>query len=389
MGLISSYNLRSMIVRKGTAAMTAMGIAMVVAVFVMTLSIAQGFRSTLVASGQPDNVMVTRKSATSENVSAVLKPQVPILEAMPQVARGPDGQALVSPELVVIISLPRLTDNAPANVPLRGVGPKGFEVRNAVKMIAGRRFAPGAREINVGKQAVGRFKGLNLGDTVKFGNANWTIVGIFTADDASFESEVWGDVDLMMAAFQQRMAYQSATLKLTDPSAFESLQAAMAADPRLDLKAERERDYYEGQSATTSTLIRAFATFVTAILSIGAVFGAMNTMYAIVASRTREIGTLRALGFSRSAILFSFVVESVFLAVIGGLIGCLLAFPMHGFSTGTGQTQSFSEIAFNFRITPGIVLVGMTFAVVMGILGGLLPALRGARMPITSALREA
>src|SRR6185436_19860619 len=165
------------------------------------------FRSTLVASGQPDNVMVTRQSATSENVSAVLKPQVPILEAMPQVARGPDGQALVSPELVVIISLPRLTDNAPANVPLRGVGPKGFEVRNAVKMIAGRRFAPGAREINVGKQAVGRFKGLNLGDTVKFGNANWTIVGIFTADDASFESEVWGDVDLMMAAFQQRSNY--------------------------------------------------------------------------------------------------------------------------------------------------------------------------------------
>ena len=388
MGLISSYNLRSMIVRKGTAAMTAMGIAMVVAVFVMTLSIAQGFRSTLVASGQPDNVILTRKSATSENLSAVLKPQVPLLEAMPQVARGADGRPLVSPELVVIISLPRKTDNNPANVPTRGVGPKGFEIRNVLQIVEGRRFAPGAREINVGKQAVGRFKGLNLGDEVKFGSASWKVVGIFTANDASFESEVWGDVDLMMAAFNQRSAYQSATLKLTDPSAFEALKATVAADPRLDLKVERERDYYEGQSATTSTLIRIFATFVTTILSIGAVFGAMNTMYAAVAYRTREIGTLRALGFSRGRIVSAFLAESVALALVGGVIGCILALPVHGLSSGAMNMNSFSELAFKFRITPGLLAGGMIFSALMGAVGGLLPALRAARIPVARALRE-
>ena len=388
MGLIANYNLRSMVVRKGTAAMTAMGIAMVVAVFVMTLSIAQGFRSTLVASGQPDNVILTRKSATSENLSAVLKPQVPLLEAMPHVARGADGRPLVSPELVVIISLPRKTDNNPANVPTRGVGPKGFEIRNVLQIVEGRRFAPGAREINVGKQAVGRFKGLNLGDEVKFGSASWKVVGIFTANDASFESEVWGDVDLMMAAFNQRSAYQSATLKLTDPSTFEALQATVAADPRLDLKVERERDYYEGQSATTSTLIRIFATFVTTILSIGAVFGAMNTMYAAVAYRTREIGTLRALGFSRGRIVSAFLAESVALALVGGVIGCILALPVHGLSSGAMNMNSFSELAFKFRITPGLLAGGMIFSALMGAVGGLLPALRAARIPVARALRE-
>ena len=387
MGLIGAYNLRSMVVRKGTAAMTAMGIAMVVAVFVMTLSIAQGFQSTLVASGSPQNAIVLRKSATSENVSAVLKSQLPIIESMPQIARGPDAHPLASPELVVIISLPRITDNNPANVPLRGVGPKAFEVRDTLTFVEGRRFAPGSREINVGRQAVGRFKGLALGSDVKFGSAVWKVVGVFTADDASFESEVWGDVDLMMPAFQ-RDGYQSVTAKLTDPSAFESFEAAMAADPRLDLKPQREREYYEGQSATTATLIRAFATFVTAILSIGAVFGAMNTMYAAVAYRTREIGTLRALGFSRSRIVTAFLAESIALAIVGGVIGCVLALPVHGLSTGAMNMASFSELAFKFRITPALLAGGMIFSALMGAVGGLLPALRAARIPVARALRE-
>src|SRR5262245_37534702 len=248
MGLIGSYNLRSMVVRKGTAAMTAMGIAMVVAVFVMTLSIAQGFSSTLVASGSPQNAMVMRKGATSENVSAVLKSQVPLLEAMPQVARGPDGRALVSPELVVIISLPRIIDDNPSNVPLRGVGPKAFEVRDNLTFVEGRRFQPGMPELNVGRQAVGRFKGLARGSDVKFGNQTWKVVGVFTADDSSFESEVWGDVDLMIPAFQ-RNEYTSAIARLSDPSAFDAFEAAVSADPRLDLRPQRERDYYESQSA--------------------------------------------------------------------------------------------------------------------------------------------
>jgi putative ABC transport system permease protein len=387
MGLIASYNLRSMVVRKGTAAMTSMGIAMVVAVFVMTLAIAQGFRATLVASGSPNNVIVLRKGATSETVSAVMRPQVPLLESLPQIAHGVDGRALASPELVVIISLPRQSNNQPANVPLRGVGPKAFDVRDTITMVEGRRFAPGTREINVGRLAVGRFKGLTLGSAVKFGSATWTVVGIFTADDASFESEVWGDVDLMMPAFQ-RGGYQSFTARLVDPSAFDSLSAAIAADPRLDLRPQRELDYYADQSATMTTVIRVFGTFVTLILSIGAVFGAMNTMYAAVAYRTREIGTLRALGFSRLRIVTAFLAESVALAVVGGAIGCALALPVHGLSTGTTNMASFSEVAFKFRITPTLMAGGLLFSAFMGAVGGLLPAIRASRIPVARALRE-
>jgi putative ABC transport system permease protein len=386
MGLISSYNLRSMTVRKGTAAMTAMGIAMVVAVFVMTMAIAQGFRGALVSSGSNENAILLRKGATSETVSGVLRSQLPLIEAMPQVARA-NGHVMASPELVVIIALPRQSDDQPANVPVRGVGPLAYEVRNTLTFVEGRRFTPGTREINVGKQATIRFKGLTLGSDVKFGGSTWKVVGVFTADDASFESEVWGDVDLMMPAFQ-RNGYQSVTLKLTDPSAFESFAAAITADPRLDLKPYPEREYYEEQSATTGTLIRVFATFVTAILSIGAVFGAMNTMYAAVAYRTREIGTLRALGFSRVRIVSAFLAESVALAVIGGAIGCLLALPVHGLSTGAMNMTSFSELAFKFRITPGLLANGLIFSAVMGAVGGLLPAIRAARIPVARALRE-
>ena len=386
MGLITNYNLRSMTVRNGTAAMTAMGIAMVVAVFVMTMAIAQGFNGALVASGSNDNAILLRKGATSETVSGVLRSQLPLIEAMPQVARA-NGHVLASPELVVIIALPRVSDNQPANVPLRGVGPLAFEIRNTLTFVEGRRFTPGTREINVGKQATVRFKGLTLGSDVKFGGSIWKVVGVFTDDDASFESEVWGDVDLMMPAFQ-RDGYQSVTLKLTDPSAFESFAAALSGDPRLDLKPYPERDYYQGQSETTGTLIRVFATFVTAILSIGAVFGAMNTMYAAVAYRTREIGTLRALGFSRSRIVSAFLVESMALAIIGGAIGCLLALPVHGLSTGAMNMTSFSELAFKFRITPGLLVNGLIFSAVMGAVGGLLPAIRAARIPVSRALRE-
>ena len=387
MGLIAGYNLRSMIVRKGTAAMTAMGIAMVVAVFVMTLAIAQGFRATLVASGSPGNAIVLRKSATSENLSALLQTEFPLIESLPQVARDGGGHPLASPELVVIISRPRVSDNQPANVPLRGVGPRAFQVRETLTFVEGRRFTPGMREINVGKLAVGRFKGLSLGSDVKFGSATWKVVGVFTADDASFESEIWGDVDLMMPAFQRR-GYQSATVRLTDPSAFESFQAAIDRDPRLDFKVERERDYYAEQSRIMTTVIRVFGTFVTLILSIGAMFGAMNTMYAAVAYRTREIGMLRALGFSRARIVSAFLAESIVLALVGGVIGCLLALPVHGLSTGTTNMASFSEVAFKFRITPALLAGGLVFAGLMGAAGGLLPAIRAARVPVARALRE-
>jgi putative ABC transport system permease protein len=387
MSLINHYNLRSMFVRKGTALMTALGIAMVVAVFVMTLALAQGFRATLVSSGALDNAIVLRKGATSENVSGVEKRDVPIVEALPQVARGGQGQALVSPELLVIISQPRRTDGQPANVSLRGVGERGFQVRDSVRLVEGRRFTPGLQEIVAGRLASQRFQGLNLGDRVKFGGNSWTVVGIFEADDAAYESEVWGDVNLLLPAFQ-RDAYQSMTVKLTDPTAFESFESEVADDNRLYLRPQRERDYYASQSQLMTTLISALGTFVTLILSVGAMFGAMNTMYAAVAHRIREIGTLRALGFSRVSIMGAFVAESIALALVGGLIGCLLALPVHGISTGTTNWTSFSEVAFKFRITPALLGAGLLFAGVMGALGGLLPAIRAARLPISQALRE-
>jgi len=387
MGLIASYNLRSMIVRKGTAAMTAGGIAMVVAVFVMTLAIAQGFQATLVSSGSPQNAMILRKGATAETTSAVLRPDVPIIESLPQIARSSDNRPLASPELLLAIALPRQSDNQAANVPVRGVGLRAFEVRDTLKFVEGRRFTPGTREINVGKLAVGRFKGLTLGSNVKFSSATWNVVGIFTADDAEFESEIWGDVELMMPAFQ-RTGYQSTIVKLADPSMFDSLKTAIESDPRMYLQAEREQEYYAKQSVQMTTVIRVFGTFVTLILSIGAMFGAMNTMYAAVAYRTREIGTLRALGFSRLRILSAFLVESMALALVGGVLGLVLALPVHGVSTGTTNFSSFSEVAFKFRITPGLLLAGVVFSALMGALGGLLPALRAARLPVARALRE-
>jgi len=387
MGLITNYNLRSMVVRKGTAAMTAGGIAMVVAVFVMTLAIAQGFRSTLVASGSPDNAIILRKSSTAETTSAVMRPDLPIVESMPQVARGPDGRPLSSAELLTIIALPRVTDSQPANVPVRGVGPRAFDVRETLTFAEGRRFAPGTREINVGRLAVGRFQGLALGSDVRFGSTTWKVVGVFTANDAAFESEIWGDIDLMMPAFQ-RNGYQSITVKLVDPGAFDSFRSAVEGDPRLYLRPQREQDYYTAQSVAMTTVIRVFGVFVTLILSIGAVFGAMNTMYAAVAYRTREIGTLRALGFSRLRIVLAFIAESTALALVGGLVGCVLALPVHGLSTGTTNFSSFSEVAFKFRITPLLLAGGLTFAALMGVVGGLLPAIRAARIPVARALRE-
>lgn len=387
MGLIGSYNLRSMIVRKGTAAMTAGGIAMVVAVFVMTLAIAQGFRQTLVVSGSPDNAILLRRGATAETVSAVLRTDIPLVESLPQVARSSDNRPMASPELVVAIAVPRISDGQPANVPARGVGPRAFEVRKALTFVEGRRFTPGTREINVGRLAAGRFKGLTLGSAVKFGGATWNVAGIFTADDAAFESEIWGDADLMMPAFQ-RNGYQSMIVRLADASMFDAFAAAVEADPRLYLRAQPEQAYYAEQSRAMTTVIRAFGTFVTLILSIGAMFGAMNTMYAAVAYRTREIGTLRALGFSRLRIVTAFLTESVALAVVGGMIGCLLALPVHGVSTGTTNFASFSEVAFKFRITPRLLAAGLVFSAVMGAAGGLLPALRAARIPVARALRE-
>jgi ABC-type antimicrobial peptide transport system permease subunit len=291
--------------------------------------------------------------------------------------------------MVVVMSLPKKTDGQPTNVTLRAVSPKAFEVRGGIRVVQGHSFTPGLDEVIVGRKIMDRIRGLELGGNLKYERRTFQIVGVFESEGAAFESEVWGDYDTFGAIFQRGSTSNSLVARVKDPAAIAELDRWVKSQPQMQLQALSERKYYEDQAGALASILKNLAGLVAFIMGIGAVFGAMNTMYAIVAARTREIGTLRALGFSRRAILFSFVVESVFLALVGGAVGCLLAFPMNGFSTGTGQTQSFSEIAFAFRITPQIVTFGIVFAAVMGLVGGLLPAFRAARLPITTALREA
>jgi putative ABC transport system permease protein len=389
MALPLSYNVRNVRMRWQVTLLAIGGIALVVAVFAVLMSMSEGFRAALRSTGRPDNAIVVQRGSSSELTSGVPLEDRNMLVVDDRVARDANGQPLASWELVVVLALPRLSDGEPANVTLRAVTPRAFDVRGGIRVVEGRSFTPGLDEVIVGRKLQSRIQGLAVGGNVKYQQKLFKIVGLFESTGGAFESEVWGDYDTFSAIFQRGGGSNSLVLRMKDPAAIPELDRFIRAQPQMQLQALSERQYYEEQAGPLARVLRGLATFVAVVRGIGAVFGAINTMYAVVAARTREIGTLRALGFSRRAILASFLIESVILAAIGGAIGCLLAFPMNGFSTGTGQTQSFSEIAFNFRITPQIVLVGMLFAVVMGILGGLLPALRGARMPITSALREA
>jgi putative ABC transport system permease protein len=389
MALPLSYNVRNVRMRWQVTLLAIGGIALVVAVFAVLMSMSEGFRAALRSTGRPDNAIVVQRGSSSELTSGVPLEDRNMLVVDDRVARDANGQPLASWELVVVLALPRLSDGEPANVTLRAVTPRAFDVRCGIRVVEGRSFTPGLDEVIVGRKLQSRIQGLAVGGNVKYQQKLFKIVGLFESTGGAFESEVWGDYDTFSAIFQRGGGSNSLVLRMKDPAAIPELDRFIRAQPQMQLQALSERQYYEEQAGPLARVLRGLATFVAVVMGIGAVFGAINTMYAVVAARTREIGTLRALGFSRRAILASFLIESVILAAIGGAIGCLLAFPMNGFSTGTGQTQSFSEIAFNFRITPQIVLVGMLFAVVMGILGGLLPALRGARMPITSALREA
>jgi len=384
-----SYNVRNIRVRWQVTLLAVSGIALVVAVFAVLMSMSEGFKAALRSTGRPDNAIVVQRGSSSEMTSGVPLADRNMIMVDERVARDANGQPLASWEQVVVIGLPRIGDGQPANVTLRAVTPRAFEVRGGIRVVEGRSFTPGLDEVIVGRKLTKRIAGLAIGGDVKYQQKLFRIVGLFESEGAAFESEIWGDYDTFSAIFQRGGGSNSLVLRMKDPATIPELDKFIRAQPQMQLQALSERRYYEEQAGQLSKALSALANFVALVMGVGAVFGAINTMYAIVSARTREIGTLRALGFSRRSILTSFLIESVILAFIGGAIGCLLAFPMNGFSTGTGQTQSFSEIAFNFRITPGIVLVGMTFAVVMGILGGLLPALRGARMPITSALREA
>jgi putative ABC transport system permease protein len=389
MALPLSYNVRNVRVRWQVTLLAISGIALVVAVFAMLMAMSEGFRAALRSTGRPDNAIVVQRGSASELTSAVPLDQRQQIIVDERVARGADGQPLASWEWVVVISLPKVTDGMPTNVTLRAVTSRAFEVRGGVRMTEGRSFTPGLDEVIVGRKLTERIQGMHVGGTVKYQQKRFQIVGVFESQGGAFESEVWGDYDTMGALFQRGAGSNSLVVRMKDPAQIAGLDEWIRKQPQMQLQAVEERKYYEEQAGALSGILRTLASFVAFVMGVGAVFGAMNTMYAIVAARTREIGTLRALGFSRRSILFSFVMESVFLAVIGGLVGCLLAVPMHGYSTGTGQTQSFSEIAFDFRMTPAIAVSGLVFAAVMGLIGGLLPAFRAARLPITSALREA
>jgi putative ABC transport system permease protein len=389
MALPLSYNIRNVRVRWQLTLLAIGGVALVVAVFAVLMSMTEGFRTALRTTGRPDNAIIVQRGSGSELTSGVPLADRNMITVDERVARDAEGRPLASWELVVVVGLPRASDGQPANVTLRAVTPRAFEVRGGITVVEGRNFTPGLDEVIVGKKLTGRISGLEIGGNVKYQQKLFRIVGLFEATGGAFESEVWGDYDTLAAIFQRGSGSNSLVVRMKDPATIPDLDRWIRAQPQMQLQALPESQYYEEQAGPLAKVLQGLANFVAIIMGIGAVFGAINTMYAIVAARTREIGTLRALGFSRRSILVSFLIESVILAVIGGAIGCLLALPMNGFSTGTGQTQSFSEIAFAFRITPGIVLTGMAFAVVMGVLGGLLPALRGARLPITSALREA
>jgi putative ABC transport system permease protein len=389
MALPLYYNVRNVRVRWQVTLLAVFGIALVVAVFAVLMSMSEGFRAALKSTGRTDNAMIVQRGSASELTSAVPLADRNMIIVDERVATGEDGRPLASWEWVVVISLPKSTDGQPTNVTLRAVTPRAFDVRGGLEVVEGRGFTPGLDEVIVGRALTRRIQGLARGGTVRYQQKELKIVGLFDSQGGAFESEIWGDFDTLGALFQRGAGSNSLVVRMKDPAAIPELDRWIRAQPQMQLQALEERRYYDEQAGPLARILRILATFVAFIMGVGAVFGAMNTMYAIVAARTREIGTLRALGFSRRSILASFLIESVILAVVGGAIGCLLAFPMNGFSTGTGQTQSFSEVVFAFRITPGILLTGMAFAVVMGIVGGLLPALRGARLPITSALREA
>lgn len=389
MALPLYYNVRNLRVRWQVTLLSVIGIALVVAVFTVLMSMSEGFRLAFRETGREDNAIIIQRGSASELTSGLPLVQRSQIVVDERVARGPDGQPLASWEWVVVIGLPKVTDGQLTNVSLRAVTPRAFEVRGGIEVTEGRSFTPGLDEVIVGRKIAERIKGLSVGGTVKYQKKEFKIVGLFRSSGEAFESEIWGDFDVFGQIFQRGAGSNSLVVRMKDKAQIAELDKWIRAQPQMQLQAVPERKYYQDQAGPLASILKVLAQAVSFVMGIGAVFGAMNTMYAIVAARTREIGTLRALGFSRRAILLAFVIESVFLALMGGAIGCLLAFPMNGFSTGTGQTQSFSEIAFAFRITPQILMTALVFAGVMGLVGGLLPSLRAARLPITSALREA
>ena len=374
--------------RRGSVAAALFGITGVVTVLVGVLSIAAGFRQVMATSGSPDSVIVLRSGADSEMVSGFTRDSTRIIADAPGVARDPEG-ALSSPELFVIINLPKRSTGTDANVPMRGVEHAAFKVRNKFQITGGRMFEWGKNEIIVGTGAAREFAGLDVGGKLRVGRNEWPVVGVFSAAGASAESEIWTDASVLQSAYQRGDTFQSVYTKLVSSAAFNQFKDSLMADPRLTVKVLRQTEYYAEQSRAVTKLITTLGILVALLMAVGAVFGALNTMYSSVSARSREIATLRALGFGSGAVVMSVMLESVALALAGGTLGAALAyFAFNGFHTATMNWQSFSQITFAFAVTSQLLVQGIVWATLIGLIGGLFPAIRAARMPIAAALRE-
>lgn len=380
------YNIGNLTARRVSTFMTVIGIGVVIAVMISMMALQNGVHSAVVSSGSKDNLMVMREGAAAELSSWVAKDAFRIIRAMPGIAKDGSGAPMISPELVIIFKIPKKDDPKGSNVTVRGVTPEAFLMRPYVKLVEGRMFRPGVNEVIVARRIRDRFVNAGLGDQFQFGAQKYNVVGVFDAQATAFDSEMWCDADFLGQA-RKREAYSSVILRPVDHEAFESIKAAISNDNRLKLDVKTEYQYYADQTNGLAGIVVLVA-IVTFFMTIGAILGTANTMFSAIASRGRELATLRALGFKRRSILLSVVFESAFISLIGGIIGVLLALPVNAIATGTTNFVTFSEVAFNFRVDWKVALTGITIALIAGIVGGVLPAISAARMPITTALRE-
>src|SRR5882757_5379244 len=382
------YNVRSVRARWTSTIVAILGIAGTVGVFVAMLSLARGFKATLVASGSAGNVLALRAGSPTEMMGGITLDSVKLIQDKPGVARDANGAPLVTQEVVGVVPFPLISTSTDANVQVRCVSPNVLTVRPFVKVDQGRMFQPGLTELIVGKNASKTYAGMKLGETLNLGGGHWKVVGVFDAGGSSFDSEVWCDSKILNEVLKRPdNAFQSATVHLTSPAAFDQFKDAVTKDPQLNLDVSREVDYYAKQSETMTGLITVLGGLVAAVMAIGAVFGALNTMYSAVAERGREIATMRALGFGGASVVLSFLLEALLTSFVGGVLGCIAVLPLNGFTTQALNFQTFSSLAFAFKITLDLLVAGVIFAMAMGVLGGLPPAIRAAAQPVATALR--
>jgi len=381
------YSWRNLWARKVTTLLTALGMALVVFVFASVLMLSEGLRQTLIATGSPDNVMVIRQGSETEVQSNIDRTEAALIESLPEISYSQEGHRQVSSETLVLMVLDKRQSHKPANVIIRGLSDAGIALRPQVRLVNGRWFRPGASEIVAGIKVAQNFAGAGIGERLHFGLRDWTVVGLFDAGRTGFSSEVWGDVEQLMQAFR-RNTYSSVIFRLPGEAAFTALKKRLESDPRISVEAQRETRFYADQSEQLANFLTVLGVALSIVFSLGAMIGALITLYGAVASRTREIGTLRALGFDRSSILVAFLLESLLLSLVGGIIGLGLASSLQFITVSTMNWQSFSELAFSFVLTPAIMLEALSISLFMGLFGGLLPAFRAARLNVIDALRS-